>query len=90
MTMQSTTNSRPTVIVGTGVAAAVVVAAVMLTAAPRAARAFPAYAEKTGMTCGVCHNNPKGGGPLNAYGVKWFTGGMKTPTATSSSKKSKK
>lgn len=89
MTMKSTTNSRTTIIVGTAsVATAVVVAAMMLTAAPRTAQAFPAYAEKTGMHCAVCHVNPKGGGPLNAYGTKWFTGGMKTPAATP--KKSKK
>jgi mono/diheme cytochrome c family protein len=88
--MMSTTNSRTTIIVGmASLAAAVVVAAVMLiTAAPRTAQAFPAYAEKTGMHCAVCHVNPKGGGPLNAYGTKWFTGGMKTPAATP--KKAKK
>lgn len=89
MTVKSTTNGRTTLVVGTAsVAAAVVAAAMMLTAAPRTVQAFPAYAEKTGMTCGVCHNNPKGGGPLTAYGTKWFTGGMKTPSATP--KKSKK
>ncbi len=60
-----------------GVAAAMLLAATMLTVAPQPAQAFPAYAQKTGMTCGACHVNPKGGGALNAYGIKWVTGGMK-------------
>ena len=66
--------------------AAAVVAVVMLSAVPRTAQAFPAYAEQTRMTCGVCHENPKGGGKLNAYGIKWVTGGMKTPAATKTKK----
>ncbi len=62
-----------------GVAAAMLLAATALTVAPGPAQAFPAYAQKTGMVCGVCHVNPAGGGKLSAYGIKWFTGGMKAP-----------
>jgi hypothetical protein len=75
------------IIVAIGGVAAAVVAILALTAAPRTAQAFPAYAEQTRMTCGVCHENPKGGGKLNAYGIKWVTGGMKTPAAPSKAKK---
>jgi hypothetical protein len=45
---------------------------------PQKAAAFPAYAQKTGYPCGVCHVSPKGGGPLNKFGIKWVTGGMKS------------
>jgi len=80
MTRKSTTNNRTTGLVGTaGLVAAVAVAAVMLAATPRTVQAHPAYAEKTGNHCSVCHVNVKGGGTLTKYGTKWFTGGMKVP-----------
>jgi mono/diheme cytochrome c family protein len=80
--MKGTTNNRTTTgLVGAAsvVAAAVAVAAVMLAATPRTVQAFPAYAERTGQHCAVCHVNVKGGGTLTKYGTKWFTGGMKVP-----------
>ena len=91
MTMKSTTNKRTTDLIGTaGLVAAVAVSAVMLIATPQTVQAHPAYAEKTGNVCGVCHVNVKGGGKLTDYGSKWFTGGMKAPAATNLPKKSKK
>ena len=79
MTTKTTTITRTTILCGTaGVAAATALAALTLTLTPRPAQAFPAYAQRTGFVCGVCHVNPKGGGALNAYGIKWVTGGMKS------------
>jgi mono/diheme cytochrome c family protein len=81
MTRKRTTNNRTTGCIGTAgvVVAAVAVAAVMLAATPRTVQAFPAYAERTGQHCSVCHVNVKGGGTLTKYGTKWFTSGMKVP-----------
>jgi mono/diheme cytochrome c family protein len=80
MTRKRSTNNRAMGRVRTaGLVAAVAVAAIMLAATPRAVQAFPAYAERTGQHCAVCHVNPKGGGTLTKYGTKWFTGGMKVP-----------
>jgi mono/diheme cytochrome c family protein len=63
---------------GTVYATAIVgAAATLLIAAPQKAAAHPAYAQKTGQVCGVCHVNPKGGGTLTKTGIKWVTGGMK-------------
>ncbi len=73
-----TTIARTTVFAGTVYVTAVIgAAATMLIVAPQKAAAHPAYAQKTGNTCGVCHVNPKGGGTLSKYGIKWVTGGMK-------------
>ncbi len=79
--MTTTTTRIPAgVLVGAaGAAAAMLVAAATLVATPRPAEAFPAYAQRTGWHCSICHVNPKGGGPLNAHGTKWVTGGMKVP-----------
>ncbi len=92
MTTNSTTITRTTILAATaGGAAAILLAAAALTIAPRSAQAFPAYAQKTGFVCGVCHVSAKGGGPLNAYGIKWVTGGMKAhpsaPPKTATRKK---
>jgi mono/diheme cytochrome c family protein len=80
MTIETTKITRTTARAGAaGVTAAMLVAATTLVATPRPAQAFPAYAQKTDLHCSVCHVNPKGGGPTNAYGTKWFTTGMKVP-----------
>ena len=82
MTTNTTIITRATILCGTvGLAAATVLAAVTLAVSPRPAQAQPAYAQKTGLTCGVCHNNAKGGGPLTAFGTKWIAGGMKAVPA---------
>jgi mono/diheme cytochrome c family protein len=83
MTTKSTIITRTALLCGTAgaAAAAILLAGAMLTATPRTAEAFPAYAQKTGFVCGVCHNNAKGGGPLSPYGIKWVTGGMKAHPA---------
>ena len=62
-----------------GMTAAILVAATTLIVTQQSAQAFPAYAQRTDLHCSVCHVNPKGGGPTNAYGTKWFMTGMKVP-----------
>lgn len=80
MTIKATKIIRTTALAGAaGVTAAVLVAATTLLVTQRPAQAFPAYAQKTNLHCSVCHVNPKGGGPTNAFGTKWFTTGMKVP-----------
>jgi mono/diheme cytochrome c family protein len=80
MTIRATRITRTTALAGAaGVTAAMLVAAATLIATPQPAEANPAYAQRTGLHCSVCHVNPKGGGPTNAYGTKWFTTGMKVP-----------
>ena len=59
-----------TMIVGSAVAAAFVLAA-MLAVAPKSANALPAYAAKEGKACGYCHVNPAGGGPRTAKGKQY-------------------
>ncbi len=77
MTMKNTT-TRATVLAGTVYATAVIgITAATILVSPQRAIAFPAYAQKTGQHCAVCHVNPKGGGTLTKSGTKWFTGGMK-------------
>jgi len=80
MTIKTTKIAWKTALAGAaGVTAAVLVAAATLVVTQQPAHAFPAYAQKTDLHCSVCHVNPKGGGPTNAYGTKWFMTGMKVP-----------
>jgi mono/diheme cytochrome c family protein len=79
MTIKANKITRTTALAGAGVTAAMLVAAMTLVVTPQPAQANPAYAQKTNLHCSVCHVNPKGGGPTNAYGTKWFTTGMKVP-----------
>jgi mono/diheme cytochrome c family protein len=78
MTTKMTIITRTTILCGIGgIAAATALAAVTLAVTPRPAQAQPAYAQKTGLHCAMCHNNAKGGGPLTAFGAKWIASGMK-------------
>ncbi len=73
-----TTNNtikRTTILAGS--AAAMLAAAMTLAGTTQPAQAFPAYAQRTGLHCAMCHVSAKGGGPLNPYGIKWVAGGMK-------------
>ena len=80
MTIRATTMTRTTALAGAaGATAALLMVGATLVVTPQPAQAFPAYAQKTDLHCSVCHVNPKGGGPTNAYGTKWFTTGMKVP-----------
>ncbi len=46
------------------------------------AAATQQFATQTGLSCGACHQNPKGGGPLTPTGDKFKANGNKMPTKT--------
>jgi cytochrome c553 len=75
----STFNRMTTAILGvmTVVAAAILVAGTTITIAPRQAEAKPEFTAQTGKACGVCHQNPSGGGKLKPAGEKFKQGGNK-------------
>ncbi len=62
-----------------GVAAAVLIVGAAITVSPRQAQATPAYTAKTKLPCGRCHVNPKGGGPITAFGKEFAAEGHKWP-----------
>lgn len=45
----------------------------------RSALALPAYAQQTGLPCGQCHVNPRGGGPRTAFGRAFARNGHRLP-----------
>lgn len=76
----SSTSQRITTmtIAGTvGIMAAMLVAAMTLTVAPREAEAKPEFAQQTGLPCGQCHVNPGGSGKLKPFGQKFKNNGYK-------------
>lgn len=70
-----------------GLAAVIGLAVTIFTMAP-AAKAQPAYAQKTGLHCSNCHVNLAGGGKLTALGTRFLNNGLRLP-APSKSKTSK-
>jgi mono/diheme cytochrome c family protein len=57
---------------------AVIAASLLMVAQPAAATAQ--FATDTGKSCGACHTNPKGGGPLTALGSEFKANGNKMPS----------
>ena len=49
------------------------------------AAATQQFATQTGLSCGACHQNPKGGGALTSTGEKFKANGHKMPTKTDTS-----
>lgn len=62
---------------GTVVAALIVGAASLLV--PQRAIATVQFAKETGKSCGDCHTNPQGGGPLTPFGNAFKANGNKLP-----------
>jgi cytochrome c5 len=62
-----------------GTAAAVMVAGVASLFVFQPAAATAQFASDTGKSCGDCHTDPKGGGPLTAFGQKFKANGNKLP-----------
>jgi mono/diheme cytochrome c family protein len=60
-----------------GLGAAMVALGVMITLAPQAAKAQPAYAQQTGLHCSSCHVNTNGGGKLTKTGERFLMNGLK-------------
>ena len=75
----STFNRIPIAVLGgtTAVAAAILIAGTAISIAPRQAEAKPEFTAQTGKACGVCHQNPSGGGKLKPAGEKLKQGGNK-------------
>lgn len=69
----STFNRITTAVLGgtAAVAAAILIAGITITVAPRQAEAKPEYSGQTGKACGVCHQNPAGSGKLKPAGEKF-------------------
>jgi hypothetical protein len=67
--------------VATGAAVSLIVAAAgaLMFSAPAAATA--AFAKQTGKSCGDCHTNPKGAGPLTPLGAQFKANGNKMPAS---------
>ena len=65
--------------VACGTAAAVAIAGATLLLVSRPAAATAQFAKDTGKSCGDCHTNPKGGGPLTPFGEKFKANGNKMP-----------
>ena len=62
-----------------GAAAAVVISGAMVLVMSRPASATVQFGKETGKTCGDCHTNAKGGGPLTVLGEKFKANGNKMP-----------
>ena len=59
------------------VTVAILIAGTTIIVAPRQAQAKPEFAAQTGKPCGVCHQNPSGGGKLKPDGEKFKQRGYK-------------
>jgi len=62
------------------VAAAVVIAGAASLVISQPAAATPEFAAQTKKACVECHTNPKGAGPLTAFGQAFKANGNKLPT----------
>lgn len=60
-------------------AAAVVIAGATSLLVSQPAAATAQFAKETGKSCGDCHTNPSGGGPLTAFGEAFKANGNKLP-----------
>jgi cytochrome c5 len=72
-------NTKKAFVVACGTAATVVIAAAASLIMSRPATATTAFAAQTHKSCGDCHTNPKGGGPLTDLGEKFKANGNKLP-----------
>ena len=60
-----------------GAAAVILFAGMLSVTSSRPVNATPAFAASSGKACGFCHQNPAGGGGLNAAGAKFKANGNK-------------
>ena len=72
-------NAKRTYVLACGTAAAAVILGAASMVMTRPAAATPQFAKDTGMACGACHTNPKGGGELTEVGQKFKANGNKMP-----------
>ncbi len=72
-------NSTAMLSVATGMGAAIAAIAVFVLAISAPAGATVQFAKETGKSCGACHTDPKGAGPLTPFGEKFKANGNKLP-----------
>jgi len=65
--------------IATGTTVAIATACVLAIAISAPARATAQFAKDTGKSCGACHTDPKGAGPLTPFGEKFKANGNKMP-----------
>jgi mono/diheme cytochrome c family protein len=68
---------KKAVILMGGTVAAILVAGTLSLSVSAPAKATPQYAADTKKACGVCHQNPAGGGALKPLGEKFKANGHK-------------
>jgi hypothetical protein len=64
-------------VVAGGIVAAGLIAGAMSVSVSQTANATAAFSQQTGKPCGVCHQNPAGGGALKPAGQKFKDNGNK-------------
>jgi mono/diheme cytochrome c family protein len=77
MTMSIRTAAALSIAAGTAVAVATGCILAFGIATP--AGATVQFAKETGKSCGACHTNPQGAGPLTPFGEKFKANGNKLP-----------
>lgn len=65
--------------ISVGAAALLMAGALYVITSPDA-NATSQFAKDTGKSCAACHQNPKGGGKLTAFGTKFQANGNKVPS----------
>lgn len=65
--------------IAAGAAAAIVIIGAGAIVFSEPAAATPQFAKDTGKSCGDCHTNAKGGGPLTPLGAQFKANGNKMP-----------
>ena len=76
---QSITINNTALSIATGAVAAIATACVLALAIAAPAGATAQFAKETGKSCGTCHVDPKGAGPLTPFGEKFKANGNKMP-----------
>jgi cytochrome c5 len=72
-------NAEKAFVVGCSSAAAAVIAIAAVLIVSQPAAATVQFAKDTGKSCGDCHTNPKGAGPLTPLGEQFKANGNKMP-----------
>jgi hypothetical protein len=71
--------AKPRFVLVCGAVAAIVIAGAMSLIIVQPAAATAQFAKDTGKSCGDCHTNSQGGGPLTPFGEKFKANGNKMP-----------
>ena len=72
-------NAKITLVMACSTAAVFALAGAASLLVSRPAAATAQFAKDTGKSCGDCHTNPQGGGPLTPFGEAFKANGNKLP-----------